>query len=299
MAIQSVKATVNGTEYTLTYNSSTGKYEKSITAPNITSFNQPSGYYPVTLVATNTAGTSTTVTATEESALRLVVKEKVKPTISNISPANGAYVVNNQTPITFKVTDETNGSGVKASSITLKLDGTTVSNLTKTAITNGYSCSYTPSSALSDGSHTIVINAQDNDGNSATQKTVTFTIDTIPPTLNVTAPQDGLITATSTVTVTGVTNDSTSSPVTVTIENNGTDAGTVTVNNDGSFSKSVTLTEGANTIVVTTTDRAGKVSTVTINVTLDTSVPTITNITVTPNPADAGATVVISAVITG
>ena len=36
-AIKSVKATVNGVEYTLTYNSSTGAYEASVTAPTTTS----------------------------------------------------------------------------------------------------------------------------------------------------------------------------------------------------------------------------------------------------------------------
>lgn len=35
MAIQSVKAVVNGEEVTLTLNASTGKYEATVTAPNI------------------------------------------------------------------------------------------------------------------------------------------------------------------------------------------------------------------------------------------------------------------------
>ena len=42
------------------------------------------------------------------------------------------------------------------------------------------------------------------------------------------------------------------------------------------------------------TDAAGKVSTVTRNVTLDTSVPVIKSATITPNPVDAGATMVIA-----
>ena len=70
---------------------------------------------------------------------------------------------------------------------------------------------------------------------------------------------------------------------------NGADQGDVTVGAGGAFSKAVTLAEGANTIVITATDAAGKVSTVTRNVTLDTSVPAIT-----PNPVDAGATMAIA-----
>ena len=71
----------------------------------------------------------------------------------------------------------------------------------------------------------------------------------------------------------------------------------MTVQANGAFSKSVTLSEGANTIVVTATDAAGKLSTVTRNVTLDTSVPQIVSASVVPNPADAGATVTITVVV--
>lgn len=75
---------------------------------------------------------------------------------------------------------------------------------------------------------------------------------------------------------------------------NGAEQGDVTVSVGGAFSKAVTLAEGANIIVITATDAAGKVSTVTRNVTLDTSVPVIKSATITPNPIDAGATMVIA-----
>ena len=75
---------------------------------------------------------------------------------------------------------------------------------------------------------------------------------------------------------------------------NGTDQGGVTVGAVGAFSKAITLAEGANPIVITATDAAGKISTVTRNVTLDTSVPVVKSATITPNPVDAGATMVIA-----
>jgi ABC-type sugar transport system substrate-binding protein len=56
----------------------------------------------------------------------------------------------------------------------------------------------------------------------------------------------------------------------------------------------VTLVEGANTIVVTSTDALGKKTSVTRTVTLDTKIPVFTSVNVTPNPVDAGATYVIS-----
>ena len=124
-------------------------------------------------------------------------------------------------------------------------------------------------------------------------------MDTVAPSLNVTSPTDGLITNNASITVTGTTNDTTSSPVTVTIQLNSVDQGAVTVESSGAFSKTITLANGANAIVVTSTDQAGKSTSVTINVTLDTSVPQIVSATITPNPVDAGQTMVISVQITG
>lgn len=299
MAIKTVRAQVNGTWHTLTYNSATGAYEATITAPGATSYHQSGGYYNVTVEATNDAGTSATADGSTLSGLQLVVKEKVAPVISILSPTSGAFVTNSKQPVVFTITDESGGSGVNLNSVVVKLDGTAVaaSTLTHTAITNGYSFTYTPASALGDGSHTVTVNASDNDGNAATQKSTTFKVDTVAPTLNISAPSDGLITSNSSLVVKGTTNDTTSSPVSISIKLNGADQGAVTVGSDGSFSKTIVLAEGSNTIVITATDAAGKTTSVTRTVKLDTSVPEIVSATITPNPADAGATVVISVVI--
>ena len=299
MAIKTVKATINGQTYDLALNSSTGKWEATITAPGKTSYNQAGGYYNVSVVATNEDGTSGSADATTIDGLKLVVKETVAPVITIVSPTNGAYVTNSKQPVVFTVVDEAGGSGVDISSLVVKLDSKAVdaAALTSTAITNGYSVTYTPAAALADGAHTVTIDCKDNDGNAATQKSTSYTIDTVPPTLNVTSPAEGLVTATSSVTVAGTTNDATSSPVTITISLNGEDQGAVTVGANGSFSKTVTLAEGSNTIIVKAKDAAGKESTVTRNVTLDTSVPKIKSATITPNPVDTGATMVISVTI--
>ena len=299
MAISTVRAQVNGTWYALTYNESTGAYEASITAPGATSFHQSGGYYNVAVEATNDAGTVGTANGSTLSGLQLVVKERLAPVITILSPTAGAYVTNNAQPVVFTITDEDGGSGVDLSSVVVTLDGTEVaaSTLIHTAITNGYSFTYTPASALSDGSHAVKINASDHDGNAATAVSTEFTVDTVAPTLNITAPTDSLITSTQALNVKGTTNDSTSSPVSVAVKLNGVDQGSVSVGSDGSFSKVVTLAEGANTIVITATDTAGKTTSVTRTVILDTSVPKIVSASINPNPADAGATVVISVVI--
>lgn len=296
MAIQKVQAIINGQSYTLALNSATGKYEATITAPGKTSYNQSGGYYNVQVKATNDAGTVGSADASTLNGLKLYVKEKVAPVITILSPSSGAYVSNNKQPVVFTVTDETDGSGVDLSTLVVKQDGTAAASsaLASTAITNGYSVTYTPASALSDGSHTVTVDCKDHDGNSAAQKSTTYTVDTVPPTLNITSPTEGYIANKAALTVAGTTNDATSSPVTVKVKLNGADQGGVTVGAGGAFSKTVTLAEGANTIVITATDAAGKVSTVTRNVTLDTSVPAIKSATITPNPVDAGATMVIA-----
>lgn len=299
MAIKTVRAKVNGTWHNLTYNSSTKKWEASITAPGATSYNLPGGCYDIEVEATNDAGTTGTASAATLDSLKLVVREKVAPVITILSPSSGAYVTNSKQPVVFTVIDETGGSGVDLDTLAVKQDGVSAaaSALAKTAVTGGYSVTYTPAAALSDGSHTVTIDISDHDGNAAVQKTTSYTVDTVPPTLNVTAPETGLITNSASLTVRGTTNDATSSPVTVKVSLNGVDKGAATVSADGSFTKALTLANGSNTIVVTATDAAGKSSSVTRTVTLDTSVPVIQSAEVTPNPVDAGATMLISVVI--
>lgn len=307
MAIQQVRAQISGVWHTLTYNSSTGKYEKTITAPNQTSYNQTGHYYPVTIEAKNTAGTTTTVNDTDPTvgnSLKLFVKENVKPTISITSPGAGAYVTNNKQPIVFQLRDESGGSGINLDSLVLKIDGGSSigknsPGMVCNSVTNGYDCTYTPPSVLSDGSHTVTINISDNDGNAANQASRTYTVDTVPPVLNITNPSDGFITNNASMVVQGSTNDATSSPVTVTIKLNGVDQGTVSVDGNGNFSKNITLTEGDNTIIVTSKDAAGRETTVTITGTLDSSAPVINSVTIVPNPVDAGATMIISVEVTG
>ena len=289
MAIKTVSVVINGVSTALSLNTSTGKWTGTITAPGSTSFTKSGGYYPVTVTATNDAGTTAT-----KSDYQLVVKETVKPTISISSPTSGALVTNNKQPIVFTVVDESGGSGIKISSLVVKVDGTKVtSGIVSMAINNGYSVTYTPASALSDGSHTVTVDCSDNDGNAGSTKTTTFKVDTIPPSLNVSTPTDGIITNNASCVVSGTTNDTTSSPVTLTVNGSA-----VTVASNGTWSKTITLSEGANTITVIAKDAAGRTTTVTRTVTLDTSVPVISNITISPNPATTGATMTITVEVT-
>jgi hypothetical protein len=300
MAVKTVQVVINGQTHTLTYNATTKKYEATITAPSTSSYNQNGHYYNVKVKATDEAGNSVTKDATDTtlgSSLQLKVKEKVAPVISITAPSSSAKLTNNKPVINWTVTDA--DSGVNPSTIKLIIDSQTITTgITKTQSGKNYTCSYTPTTALSDETHTIKVSASDYDGNVATQKSVTFTVDTVPPELSVSAPVDNLVTNQSSLVVKGTTNDVTSSPVTLTIKLNGGSEQTVEVGSDGSFTKTLTLVTGENTIVITAKDGAGKTSTVTKKVVLDQTAPVIQSVTILPNPVNAGATYTISVEVT-
>jgi fibronectin type 3 domain-containing protein len=96
------------------------------------------------------------------------------PVISELKPADGAYV-NTITPeISAKVTDT---SGINWDTVSMRLDGSS----------EGQSCniatnvvSYTLTAALSEGTHTVVLTAIDTKSNSAT-KEWSFTVDITAP----------------------------------------------------------------------------------------------------------------------
>ena len=305
MAISTVRVQINGTWTNLTYNSSTGAYEATITAPSTTSFGRTGGYYPVTVEAKNTAGTVTTVNdshATLGNSCKLRVQEKVKPTVTIVSPTSGARVTSNKQPVVFNVVDESGGSGIDIQSLVVNLDDREQNELTleKTAITNGYRYTFIPGTALSDGDHRFSAQVSDNDGNVSNLVETVFSVDTVAPTLNITSPAEGLLTSSTSVVVAGTTNDVTSSPVTLTMALDGGTAQVVTVATNGGFTKTFTnLSHATHKVVIVATDAAGKTTTITRTFIVDTSMPVISKITITPNPVDAGNTMKISVVVTG
>ncbi len=294
MAVTKVIATIEGQTYNLSYNSSSGAWEGTATAPGKSSFNKTGGYYGIGITAYDDSGNSITVNAADANfgtLLRLTVKETVKPTISIVSPTSGALLTNNKPTISWKCQDA--DSGVKSSTIKLYIDGTEVDGtISASGSAASYTCSYIPTSALSDGSHTLKFACTDNDGNSY-EKSINIKIDTVAPTLTVSSPSGNIKTNKGTITVSGYTNDLTSSPVTVTV--NGT---AVTVNASGYFSTEVALVAGENAITVVATDGAGKTSTITRKVTYDNAPPVFESVSITPNPVNAGNTFKISVIVT-
>lgn len=297
MSVKTVQAIINGQTHTLTYNSATGKYEATITAPAKSSYPLSGHYYPVTVKATDNAGNVTTKDASDATlgaSLKLQVKEKTAPTITVTSPTAGQMTSQAKPQISWKVTDD--DSGVNPATIGIIIDSgskITGDSITKTAITGGYQCTYTPTTALSDGEHTVKFDASDYDGNAAAQKSVTFSTLSTKPNLSVTSPVEGDWFKSAAISFAGTTN-----ATSLTVKVNNGSAQNVTITN-GAFSGNITLTaEGENTLEFTATGASGLVTTVTRKVKLDTQAPVIVSATLNPNPVDAGKTYVLSVEVT-
>lgn len=295
MAVKTIQAFVNGTPYTLTLNEETHRYEATITAPDKSSYTQGGHYYPVTVKVVDNAGNETSVDDTDEtfgSNLQLVVKEKVAPVSVITSPTSGQLTSNNKPEITWTVTDD--DSGVNESTIVLLIDNEQVQgNIQKSSIENGYSCSYTPAEPLGDGQHTIIVRASDNDGNAASDVSLTFRVLATAPNLAITTPANNSWHKTAQVEFSGTTN-----AVSITVKVGDGIEQDVDIDG-GTFSGTITLTtEGANTVTFIALSESGVSTEIERTLYLDTHPPVIQSVTITPNPVDAGNTFVISVQVT-
>ena len=321
--LTSVKCTINGTEYVLELATSgeyAGKWVKTGVAPNGSSSVLAGGYYPASITATYSTGLSTTVDNTTSGELgqacRLIVKEKVPPTITINSPTADSYITslaqqrisvtikdNASTQTTgysgFNLDDENNFVCVLSKSgmpnITLK-----ASSFNKTPIMDGsricgYSLEFSPTeeSKLTDGVYTISVTAKDVDGNSASASN-TFTVDMTKPELIIDNPVEGFSTASDSISVTGTTTEETSNPLKVEIFLNDVKQGEVTPDSDGSFAYNIKFkAAGTQKITVTVTDKAGNSISATRNGYYSDAKPVFNSVRLIPNPADAGATFTI------
>lgn len=302
MAIKQVRVQIKGVWTVLTLNPQTQKYEAEIAAPNITSFKQSGGYYPVTVEAIDLAGNKVTKTSTDPtlgSKLQLVVKETVAPVITVVSPGTNSQLSTNIVPIVFRVRDEEGGSGIKLSTLRVQLDDQLLTNTSPgmvcTQVSGGYDITYTPPTGLNDGHHVVHITIQDNDGNMSAPKNTDFTVDTVPPVLTLTSPtQQTTYTNNSSLTISGRTSDATTGPVKLTIKVGSVLHENISIGSGGEFSKVITLMNGLNAIEVKSTDGVGRYTKIDRTVVLDTVAPVINAVTIMPNPVNTGKSFTIS-----
>lgn len=183
--------------------------------------------------------------------------DTVPPIVSISTPADGIYTNHNQPTLTLAYSDI--GSGVDPTSVAVSNGGTTVA-VSCQASSDGSGAACAPSSPLPDGVYSLSVTVKDYAGNVSEAATVSFTVDTVPPTITITSP---LSTGAPDYTLTG----NLSEAGTLTI--NGT---SVPVNPDDSFSEALTLKPGPNSFAIVATDLAGNVTNLMKPVTLQ-SVP--------------------------
>lgn len=245
MAIQQVRAQVNGVWYVLTYDGAQKCYVATIPAGE-TSADQPGGWYNVTVEASNDAGETVSIDGEALASLRLVVKDLTAPTLTLVSPAQG-YVTTQTPEIVVDLTDDS--SGVDPATLSVTTDGAPEAGVSTSEIDGGYRVTVSPTWA--DGVHTVELSVSDQDGNTGTLALL-YTVDTRPPVLAVWPHR--LVVNTNTVALRGMAADSAGAAVTA---STGDWSSTTAPAADGSWSVSVPLEIGVNTITVTATDGAG------------------------------------------
>ncbi|MFS0724274.1 Ig-like domain-containing protein [Paenibacillus sp. 1P07SE] len=201
------------------------------------------GPYEVTVVAADAAGN--TSEPSQPVSFTVDTEAPEAPVITY--PANGGYTTASPT-IT--------GTAEPDSTVLISIDGAAPVNAT---VNGSGHWSYTPTTALSQGAHSVSAIARDAAGNeSVPSTTVNFTVDTeAPDSPTILSPANGSTVTVKRPVITGTTE--VGSTVIVTI---GAHSGEADVENDGSWSYTPTadLSEGPHTVSATATDAAGNES---------------------------------------
>ncbi len=212
-----------------------------------------------------------------------IYHDTVVPTLSITLPLDGSYL-NTHTPL-IKINYSDNGMGVDGDTLQLFIND---AETTASCDTTDSTAQCTLASPLQGGGTVLAAQVEDYAGNVSEKAEITFTIDavdTLPPEITITNPENGFLTNQPSLTITGSINEA----ATVTI--NGTP---LILNAQNQFSFNTELTEGSNSFTVTATDPAGNSSTYTLTGTLDTVAPEPLNANSITVSIEAG-----SAILTG
>jgi hypothetical protein len=204
----------------------------------------------ISVVAEDKAGHSKTVILS----ITYTIPDTQKPLINISAPA--ANEMDGAKPVLVSA-DLSDNKAVDPASVVVKLDGIAVtSQCAVTAVS--VSCSLNPT----DGAHALTVDCKDTSSNSAVQKSVSFTLDTVAPSVTVTSHTNGQTVNTAAINLAGTVSDATSGVASV--EVNGTAA---TIANGNWALNNFALSEGANVISVVAEDRAGHTTTNILTVT--------------------------------
>lgn len=203
------------------------------------------------------------------------------PQITVITPTSG-FPTNASVAVTGTVTD--NLSGV--ASLQAKVDAGAFFSVTPSPA--GAFSFPVAANGLTDGTHTVALQAFDRAGNASAVQSVSFMLDRVAPTISITSPVPGLITNQS-VMVSGLATDDRSGLASMQAALDGGAYAPVSYDAAGYFSFPVSaaaLADGTHTIALQAFDQAGNASAVqTVSILLDRVAPTVTVIS-----PDAGLT---------
>ncbi|WP_224240615.1 adventurous gliding motility protein AgmC [Hyalangium gracile] len=231
---------VDGTEVARVVANGAGNWTFTPTAP------LAEGSHTVSAVAINTAQAVQSLRSNTNT-FTVDITPPPAPVVS--TPANGS-TTNDNTP-TYT------GTAEPGSTVTVYVDGNPVG----TAVANGSgSWTFTPTTPLADGSHTVYATATDVTGNtSVNSNTNTFNVDaTAPAAPVVSTPVDGARTNDTTPTYTGTAEAN--STVTVYVDGNLVGTTVADASGNWTFTQPTALPEGSHAVYVTATDAAGNIS---------------------------------------
>jgi hypothetical protein len=217
----------------------------------------------ITVTVTNAAGTSSQQTIT-------VDYDNVAPTATITTPTSGATYVTNDSPLVLGGTASDNLAVASVAWSNAATGGSGTATGTSTWTVGAI--------ALAPGSNVITVTATDSVGNPSVGTTLTVTYDVTPPTVAITAPTAGgtFVTASTPLDISGTASDNVAVSKVEWRVNGGAFAPATTSNAWANWSVTgIALVAGQNTIHVRATDTAGNSSTATLDVTLDTTAPTI------------------------
>ena len=142
-----------------------------------------------------------TITATydfgDSSITDTAMVDDTAPTITGLTPADGSFVSDNTPYISATLSDA--GSGINTDTVVITVDGVDVT--TSADVTAG-SVSYTPTVALAEGLHNVIVDVSDAVGNAATQAVWSFIVDTELPIVTAVISPDPATTTDTTITFT-------------------------------------------------------------------------------------------------
>jgi hypothetical protein len=286
--------TANTVNFTSTPSSLTGVQSATYTTASLPLSGVSDGSYAYVLTATDVAGKITTVN-------RTIKIDTTPPTVTlNAIPS---WISSSAYTISGTGTDPNPSSASGVANVQYQLDGGAWSSATWTDTSGGANTTGTWSATLSglaEGNHTLKIQSTDAAGNVSTQTSASFGVDLSPPSLTETVlnttsqviknnsfTMSGSVSDTNPLSVAGGT-------LTVGVSVNG-GAATAAAISGSTWSYTQPKVDGTYTYTITATDVAGKTTSLTRLVLLDSTPPTLT----VTSPSSGGWVSTTSLSVTG